>query len=195
MSTKARIWLAGLGLFALSMGLFVVGRTSAGEEAAIKAAVTKIAAAIEKGDNASAKALATALAKKVDEIDDVMNVFKPRTKKGFGVGNKPGLIQPDGIELKLVDMGRDAPPQAKANKEAAALEEMAYRIAAVAEVALIKPPKDVGKKKADWVRWAKDMRAAAPGLAAAAKSKSPAELQKAAAKLNAACNSCHSAFK
>jgi len=39
------------------------------------------------------------------------------------------------------------------------------------------------------------MRDAAPGLAVAAKSKSPAEIQKAAAKINSACTNCHSVFK
>lgn len=46
-----------------------------------------------------------------------------------------------------------------------------------------------------WNIHIKDMREAAPKLAEAAKSKSPAELKKASAQLNAACNNCHSVFK
>ncbi len=193
---RARLWLAGLGLLALGLLFTLAGQGTSGEEK-IKTSVLKIAAAIEKGNSKVAVDEAQALAKSVEDIEDVMAVFKLREKNGLGVGTKPNAIIPDGIELKLIGMGRDAPGQATVNKEAEALEKMAYVIAAVAEVAIAKPPlKDEGKKKRkDFIRWAKDMRAAAPGLAAAAKSKSPAEIQKAAAKINSTCTTCHSVFK
>jgi hypothetical protein len=196
---RARVWLAGLGLLSLGLVFILAGQGTGGEEK-MKMSVLKIAAAIEKGDKAGATAAAKALAnslKDFDEIEDVMAVFKLREKHGIGVGTKPNAIVPDGIELKLLAIGRDAPGQAAVNKEAEALEKMAYVIAAVAEVAIAKPPaKDEGKKKKkDFIRWAKDMREAAPGLAVAAKSKSPAEIQKAAAKINSACTNCHSVFK
>jgi len=196
---RARVWLAGLGLLSLGLVFILAGQGTGGEEK-MKKSVLKIAAAIEKGDKAGATAAAKALAnslKDFDEIEDVMAVFKLREKHGIGVGTKPNAIVPDGIELKLLAIGRDAPGQATANKEAEALEKMAYVIAAVAEVAIAKPPaKDDGKKKKkDFIKWAKDMREAAPGLAVAAKSKSPAEIQKAAAKINSACTNCHSVFK
>jgi len=196
---RARGWLIGLGLLALGVVITLAGRSTGGEEK-YKKSVLKIAAAIEKGDSAAAKAEAKALAKSLkdfDEIEDVMAVFKLRDKNGIGVGTKPNAIVPDGIELKLLAIGRDAPSQNAVNKEAEALEKMSYVIAAVAEVAIARPPdKDEGKKKKkDFIRWAKEMREAAPGLAAAAKSKSPAEIQKAAAKINSVCTSCHSTFK
>jgi Cytochrome C' len=194
---RTHAWLAGLGLLALGMVFIVVSRGMGGGEEKIKKSVLKIAAAIEKGDKAGAAAEAKALAKSVEDIEDVMAVFKLREKHGIGVGPKANAIVPDGIELKLLAIGRDAPGQATVNKEAEALEKMAYVIAAVAEVAIAKPPaKDEGKKKRkDFIKWAKDMREAAPGLAAAAKSKSPAEIQKAAAKINSTCSTCHSIFK
>ena len=196
---RARGWLVGLGLLALGLVITLAGRSTGGEEK-YKKSVLKIAAAIEKGNSAAAQAEAKALAKSLkdfDEIEDVMSVFKLREKNGIGVGTKPNAIIPDGIELKLLAIGRDAPGQATVNKEAEALEKMSYVIAAVAEVAIARPPdKDEGKKKKkDFIRWAKEMREAAPGLAAAAKSKSPAEIQKAAAKINNVCTSCHTTFK
>jgi len=196
---RARGWLVGLGLLALGLVITLAGRSTGGEEK-YKKSVLKIAAAIEKGNSAAAQAEAKALAKSLkdfDEIEDVMSVFKLREKNGIGVGTKPNAIIPDGIELKLLAIGRDAPGQATVNKEAEALEKMSYVIAAVAEVAIARPPdKDDGKKKKkDFIRWAKQMREAAPGLAAAAKSKSPAEIQKAAAKINNVCTSCHTTFK
>ena len=193
---RARIWLAGLGLLALGLVFTLAGEGTGGEKK-IHDSVKKIAAAIEKGDKTAAAAEAKALAKSVEDIEDVMAVFKLRDKHGIGVGTKPNAIVPDGIELKLLAIGRDAPGDAIVKKEAAALEKMAYVIAAVAEVAIAKPPaKDDGKKKKkDFIRWAKDMREAAPLLVAAAKSKSPAEIQKAAAKINTTCTTCHSVFK
>jgi len=196
---RARGWLVGLGLLALGVVITLAGRSTGGEEK-YKKSVLKIAAAIEKGNSAAAQAEAKALAKSLkdfDEIEDVMSVFKLREKNGIGVGTKPNAIVPDGVELKLLAIARDAPGQATVNKEAEALEKMSYVIAAVAEVAIARPPdKDDGKKKKkDFIRWAKQMREAAPGLAAAAKSKSPAEIQKAAAKINSVCTSCHMTFK
>ena len=194
MSTRTRIWLGGIGLLTLGLLLHVAGDGTAQED--FKGPILKIAGLIEKGDTTGAKAMAKTLAKKVEDMDDVMGVFKPRTKKGVGVGAKPGAIQPDGIELQLNKISRDAPSQNAANKDAAGFEKMSYVIAAVAEVAMAKLPKDDGKKKAkDWLKWSKEMREAAPDLATAAKSKSPAEIQKAAMKINNACNSCHSVFK
>jgi cytochrome c556 len=193
---RTRVWLAGLGLLALGLLFTIAGRVTGGEEK-IKKSVLEIAAAIEKGNSAAAISKAKALAKSVEDIEDVMAVFKLREKGGLGVGAKANAIVPDGVELKLLAMGRDAPGQNTVDKEAAALEKMSYVIAAVAEVALAKPPaRDEGKKKKkDFIRWAKDMRAAAPLLAAAAKSKSPAEIQKAAAKINSTCSTCHAIFK
>jgi hypothetical protein len=192
MSTKARVWLAGTVLAAVGALFYLAGPGSAGGEGGARKAVDKIVKAIETGDDATAASEAKALAKKIEEIDDVMNLMKLRAKKGYGVGKKPGAIQPDGIELKLNAIGRDAPGQATVDKEAEALEKMAYRIAAIAEVAMHKAPKEKTKL---WKDWAKDLRKAAPELAAAAKSKSPAEIQKAATKINRSCNNCHTEFK
>jgi hypothetical protein len=195
MNHKALLWVGGLGVVAVGVSLLIGDRGSAGDDKSIREGILKIATGIAKGD-ASAAAQAKSLASKVEEVEEVMNLFKLRTKKGLGIGSKAGSVTPDGIELMLNKIGRDAPSQNFATKEAEALEEMAFRIAAVAEVVVNKPPKgEPAAKQKDWVKWAKEMREAAPKLAEAAKTKSPAELQKAAAKINAACNNCHSVFK
>jgi len=196
---RARGWLVGLGLLALGLVITLAGRSTGGEEK-YKKSVLKIAAAIEKGNSAAAQAEAKALAKSLkdfDEIEDVMSVFKLREKNGIGVGTKPNAIIPDGIELKLLAIGRDAPGQATVNKEAEALEKMSYVIAAVAEVAIARPPdKDEGKKKKkDWLEWSASMEKAALDLAAAAKTKNPTAIRNAAAKLNSNCNECHGTFR
>jgi hypothetical protein len=191
MSTKARIWLAGSAMVAMGLGLYLAGPGSAGEGAEVKDAVLKIAAAIEKGDKSAAQSEAKALAKKIEEIDIVMDLMKLRTKKGLGVGKK-GIVQPDGIEAKLLAMERQAPGRATAEKEAEGIEEMAYRIAAIAEIASHKPPKEKAKL---WIGWAKELRASAPELAKAAKQKEPEALREAARKVNMACSKCHAEFK
>jgi hypothetical protein len=169
---------------------------SAGGENALAGKILKMADLIEKGDAAGAKTQAKALAKDT-ELDDVMNLFKPRKKKGIGVGDKPGVANPDGIEQKLIALGRDAPSGTTLTKEAKALQKMGYVMAAVAEFATAKAPeKDMGKKKVkDWTMWATEMREGSVAFADAAKSNSPAEVHKAAVKLNGACNNCHSVFR
>jgi hypothetical protein len=190
-----------VGLVALSCGwVLLSARADDDDDKAIHDGVLKIAAALEKGDKASAPKLAAAIAKKVEEAGDVMDLMAVRKKDGkggLGVGNKPGAIVPDGIEQMLISLGRDGRSSAKAEKEAEALEQMAYRIAAVMEVALQKTPdKAVGAKTPKlWRESATMARNAALELAAAARQKSGAALRTAAAKVNTGCNNCHSEFK
>src|SRR5947209_7069918 len=198
MSTRARVGTLAGAVLVLGGLLVLAEYGSAGDdEKAIQAAVLKIAAAVEKNDTAAAKKDAAALAKKVSEIDEVMNVFKLRKKKGLGVGQKAGAVTPDGIEQKLIVLGRDAPPQAQLDREAASLEKMAYVAAAVAEFALAKPPeKDMGKKtRKEWTHLSTEMRQASVQLAEAVKTKNSTSVRLAADKLNTTCNTCHSIFK
>src|SRR6185369_11522326 len=118
----------GVGALAVAVGALMYGVGNAGDDAAVKAAVLKIADALRKGDKEAAATQAEALAKKVEKLEDVMNLFKPRKKGGLGVG-KAGVVTPDGIELKLITLGRDAPAGAAMAKEGPALEDMAYQIA------------------------------------------------------------------
>jgi hypothetical protein len=193
---RMRMWAAGLAVAALGVILVAQGGR-AGENKEVVAAVDKIAEAFKKGSKDAAKQEGQALAKKTEELLDVMDLLRPRQQGGVGVGDKPGAIIPDGIEQMLLKIGRDAPPPGTLNKDAGAYEQMAYRLAAIAEVAIAKAPdKDMGKKlKKDWITWSSDMRDAALELSAAAKSKSGAAVKSAASKLNNSCNSCHSIYR
>lgn len=196
MKKNLRATIVGTALLGMALGTYLLSQAQAGEGKEINDAVAKIAAAIKKGDAAAAKADAEKLAKKIEAIEDVMNALKPRKKGGIGVG-KPGDVVPDGIELKLITLGRDAPSPAVLAKEAAHLEEMAYVLAAVADVTAAKAPTaDKGKKtKKDWNTWSVEMREASIALAKASNAKGAQDVKAAAAKVNAACNSCHSVFR
>jgi hypothetical protein len=195
---RTLLHVGAVGLAVLGCGwLMLNSRGQAGEEKEIAAAVDKIARAFEKGDKATASKEAAALAKKIDEMGDVMDFFKPRKKKGFGVGSKAGTISPDGIEQMLISLGRDGRTPAKAEKEASALKQMAYRAAAIMEVALHKAPeKDMGTKTIKlWNTSAKAAQEGALELARAAEQKSGAALKTAASHANTGCNNCHSEFR
>lgn len=195
MSKQVRAW-GLLALAAVAALALVAGQGQAGGDKAVFDAVDKIAASLKKGDKDGAAKGAQALAKKIDMLEEVMHMLTPRKKGGKGVG-KPGQVTPDGIELKLISLGRDAPTAAALNKEAAAIEEMAYTIAALAEVTKYRAPTtDKGKKtKKDWLVYTEDMRVGAHKLAEAAAKKGAQDVKAAASKLNTSCNTCHSTFR
>jgi len=197
---QARLWLAGLALAGLGWMVIDTSGSRAGDDKAVRDGILKIAKALQKGDKAEATKLAQALLKKLDPdegLHDVMHLFKPRSKKGMGVGTKAGTVTPDGIELKLLAIARDAPSAALLKREGDALEEMSYVVAAIAEVAQQKPPaKDSGKKtKRDWMTWSKDMQQGTIKLAEASRGRGGAEIKSAATKLNDSCANCHAVFK
>ena len=194
--TKARFWVAASITAALAGALSLAGRSTAGDSKALQETVDKIAAALQKGDQDGAKKQAETFAKKLDDIADAMDLFKPRKKNGFGVGKTPGAINPDGIEQMLLKIGRDAPAAGTLKKDGAALEEMGYRIAALGMVAAAKgAPKTSKGTPKDWNGWSNDTVKGGLDVAAAAKSKGGADVKTAASKLNNACNSCHTVFR
>jgi hypothetical protein len=196
MNPRARV-AALIGTSGVLGLLFVLtGSGTAGGEKDTAATIKQIAGLIAKGDASTAAGQAKALAKDT-EVEEVMNLLRPRKKKGIGVGKTPNAIQPDGIEQQFLKLGRDELSSSELNKDAVALEHMGYVAAAVADFAIAKPPeKDQGQKTAKaWGESAKEMRQAALAFVEAAKSKSPASVHKAADKVNNACNSCHMVFR
>jgi hypothetical protein len=193
---RHRMSMVGLALAALA-AFYVAQGSRAGEDNKVAGLIDKIAAAHKKGDKAAAEKEGKAVSKEIGELYEAMDLMKPRTKGGYGVGPKKGAIMPDGIEQMLLKIGRDAPTPGFMNKSSDALEEMGHRIAAIAEISIAKAPtKDQGKKLVkDWMEWSKDMRDSALELAAASKAKSGANVKTAASKLNNACNSCHTVFR
>jgi hypothetical protein len=180
----------------LGLASMVVDRSRGGEEKALAAKILKIADLLEQGNAAAAKSAAQALAKNT-ELEDVMHLFRPRNKKGIGVGEKAGSITPDGIEQQLLALGRDEPSKAMVTKGAKALQRMGFAAAAIGAFASAKPPeKDMGEKKVSkWLQWSADMQAAAIAFAGSVKTNSPSAVHKAAMKLNDSCNNCHTVFR
>jgi hypothetical protein len=187
-------------LSVVAVGLWAVSLTANTSRAALDAEtndmVNAIADLLEKGDVAGAKKAAAELAKNRD-YETVMHGFKPRLKKGIGVGNKPGAVTPDGIELKINALARDLITAGALNKEREAILRAAYVTQAIAEFAAAKPwEKPQGKKtKAAWIEWSDKMLDQAAAFTAAAKSGSPADLKKAAANIKYSCDGCHLVFK
>ena len=201
MKKQARVLVTGTAVLGLAIGLVAAGSGGAAEDKAdLRMVVQKIADALQTNDSGQAKKLAEQVAKNND-LEDVMHLMSKRDPAGkakvYGVGKKPARIQPDGIEAKIQNMGKRPLPQKQIEKESADLAEMAYRVAAIAEVAHAKPPEkeDAKKKKKDWMEWSSSMKKTALELAAADKAKKPAEIKKFTAELNSICNTCHGVFK
>lgn len=172
----------------------------AGDEKSAKDALLKIADLFAKKDVVAAKRLAAETAK-TDDLDVVMALFKLRSKKGLGIGDKPGAVKPDGIEAMILDLDNKKlkPGVVKALKtNAADIERMAYITAAIAEVAIHKCPvekKQKDKDPKDWKRWSEEMRDASLELAEAIKANKPKEIATAGQKLQGTCVSCHGPFR
>jgi hypothetical protein len=199
MTTKVRIWVASAMLAAM-LGLAFVSSPSAaqGKKKEVDVAVKEIADELKKGNKAAAKKMADDAAKNLDEISDMMHLFRPRNKGGLGVGSTP-LTNPakDGIEVMIRDLSRDVPGGIA--KQAASLQEMGYHIAAMGELAnaaVAKAPVGGGKKtKKAWTEMSEDMRSLGLAFAKASAGKGGQEIKTAANKVNANCNKCHSIFK
>jgi cytochrome c556 len=177
-----------------------VGSVDAADEAELKqmcADIPKLAQAIKKKDQAQVKKLVDGLKK--NNLDAIMGVCGLRNLGGLGVGDKPGAIKPDGIEKKVEALGKKALLPTQAKDESAAIAKMAYEIAAVNELTIAHTPdKDMGQaKKKTWVDTAKDLQTASIELASAAEAKSPDPklIQKAASRVDANCQKCHSEWR
>lgn len=197
--SATRIWIAGAVIAAVAGAALLSGPSSAAQNKTLQDQVDKIAAVLQKGDKEGANKEAAVLGKKLneDEFAEAMGLFKPRKKGGFGMGDKPGSVNPDGIEQMLLKIARDAPTAGALKKDGEALEQMGYRIAALGMLAKAKGPPQVGGNKTlkDWTTWASDAVDGGLAVAAAAKAKGAQDVKSAASKLNSACNSCHTVFR
>jgi hypothetical protein len=129
--------------------------------------------------------------KKYEDLEQIMNSYKPGNKGGIGYGAKK-----EGIEPKLIGMGRRAVPKATLEKEKDELVKMAYINIAIAEVAAHYLPKPKGGKgPADWKKYTTDQKKAAEELIKAINAGNAANVKKAAEQINNACNGCHADFR
>ncbi len=186
-----RTWTVVAAAVVLGVGMLTAGRSGAADDdKEIRAAIVKMADALEKGNVAGAKKIAESL--KDAELEDIMNLMLPRKPGGkgggLGVGDKPGAIMPDGIEKKVQELEKKAPPA----DEAAALERAGYIMQAISLAAENKVPKG---KKGPWKKYNTDFDKALKDFTAAAKKKDPKAIQSTAIKLNNSCTACHNDFK
>ena len=178
----------------LSLGTGFLWAVAAAEDKDVKGTVLKIADAFEKNDAAGAKKLAESL--KDEDLEDVMHLMKPRKDKGLGIGSKAGAVKPDGIELKVIALAMNEPPKKELDESGEDLAKAAYVAAAIAEVALTQTKeKTQGKNPKAWTESAEGMQKGALELASAAKAKKPADVKKAAEKMDNNCKSCHKVFR
>lgn len=170
----------------------------------VRAAIMKIADLLDKGKLEDARKEAAALAKKkkYDGGDPgscklLMRAFQYRNKGGFGVGDKPALVKPDGIEKYVMDLDKLSANRLK--NEATEIKKIALITAAIGDIALeATPKKDNGKKKAaDWKKWSQEMHTYGLELAGAAGKAQPdvKSVKDAAKELDGSCTECHPIFK
>ncbi len=191
----------------LIVGFVVIAMTdtvgqAADDEKEIKVArekTLKIADLIAAKDFEGAKKEAGTFAKKLEGWKDVGTAMKTmalRDNNGVGFGEK-GKFGPDGIEAKIISLGRKPLSPKDMSEQSADLVKSGNIAAACAEIALAKPPeKKQGKKDpADWKNWAKEMKEAAAEFSDAAAKKDPDALKKASVRLNSSCTDCHAIFK
>lgn len=152
----------------------------------------ELAKAIEDGKDG--KALAAAMKKKYEDLAPIMHAYKPSPKGGIGVGKKAAG---DGIELKIINLGKRALSAANLGKEKDDIVKMAYINAAIAEVTYLYGPAKPkgGKGPKDWKQHTDDQLKASLELAKAVKAGEAAKIKTAANNLNNACNNCHTDFR
>ena len=93
-------WVAGVSVLAAALA-WVDSRAAVDD--ATNAAINKVADLIEKGDKDGAEKAAKQVAKDAaGDVETVMSAFKLRSKKGIGVGTKPGVSVPDAKRPILV---------------------------------------------------------------------------------------------
>jgi hypothetical protein len=196
MKSLLRSALALLAVAAV-VACFLHSDVIAGGNKALMKQIDDLATAIEKGDTATAEKLAKKIAKDQEEVYEPMLTLKPRDKKGFGIGKTPDKHRPDGIELHLRELAKEAPSKIKLDNARDDYKEMAYRTAAIAKIAHILAPKGGGGQKTpdNWRKMSKEMHDAAVELGKIAKGGTPEQVHKAAEKLNNNCNNCHAIFR
>jgi hypothetical protein len=129
------------------------------------------------------------------ELEAAMKIMALRDNGGFGYGPK-GKFSPDGIEAKLINLGRKQLNDKQMGDELEALAKSANIIIAVSDMALVTPVKKVGGKNPDdFKKWAQDMKDAATQLSDAVGKKDPKAIKEASEKLNTSCTDCHNKFK
>jgi len=170
---------------ALAPGLAFQPKDEDKELKAARKDVLDIAGQIEAGK----KVDTAAIRKKYDDLDLIMNVYKPRIRSS---GGKPGSI--DGVEAKIMHMAKRELLPTALRKEKYELIKMAYVNIAVAEIAQHYAPK-TGKGPRLWRQYNGDVIRASKEFIKAVNAEDAAKLKTAATNINSACNNCHKDYR
>ena len=174
------LWIALFGIAVFAVAVTVSSRT----DAADKAGIQKIVDLVKAGKMDEAKAAAKKYAAANTDAEELMTGFKSAKKGG---------MTETGIEPSLIKFGRDVQSPAALGK--AEFQDMGAIAVAVGLVTDAMPaPKNNKATQTDWSKWAKDLTDNGAKLQTAIKTKTPADVKSASSKINAACNSCHTAF-
>jgi hypothetical protein len=183
--------LAGAALFAVSTQ--PQGRAQGDDRRAIREALVKIARAVEKGDNVTAKKLAAALARKVEDLSDIEKIYSTRRVGGLGTGIRGS----DGIELYLSRLAEEGLRPDELDRHRKALVHTAHLTAATAEVTRAwvagRKPKTAQQqfRQKQQLQWADEVIAGAGQLAKAAAKRDEAAVRAAALRTFTHCQKCH----
>ncbi len=198
MNKKTRKWTAG-AVLALALCGVTVGMSRGADDEdellnkAIEAAKKVI---LEKSDGPMDAAAAAMLAKE-HKMEATMKLFKPKSKRGVGVGDLTKAGHKDSIELLIRDYTIKSPTKAEVEKYNKELIKAANITAIIAEMTPNWAPiKDSGPKtKAKWLELTKEMKEGAADLVAGAKAKDEKAVETAAKRLNNSCAECHKIFR
>jgi WD40 repeat protein len=133
--------------------------------------------------------------KKQYDLSDVMTVFKLRRPgarvSGIGIGEKPGVSSPDGIEARLVRLARNVPTADVLQSEGRALSRTADILAAVAALTRHLPLELPARARPIWDGLNRDLHLSSREMAAAVKTSQPKKLWEAVRHARYVCSQCH----
>jgi hypothetical protein len=162
--------------------------------------IQRLANLVARQEDATLKQEAEAVARKYKDLRPLMRLFKERTREGGGLGvaEKPGSVQPDGIEKKIRALAAAAPSEAELDEQRDALVRMAQVTAAIAAVTRHKC--EVKQKTGyldpkDWARWSEGVQQSSHDLAEAVGARDGSKVKAAAADLCSNCTNCHRIFR
>ncbi len=183
-------------LMLLLVAVLVNSSARAAEDEEVKKAQAEILALAKKlSEGKDVAQEAQAIRKKYDDLNTIMHAYKPSPKGGIGTGLEPKAG--DGIEIKLINLGKRALPAATLAKEKDALLKSAYVNLAIGEITMHYAPEKPrgGKGAKEWKQFTEDMNKGTKELIQALKDANPANVKKAALDVNNACQNCHSDFR
>jgi len=181
----------GLALCALLVAASSLVRADEETKAAQKD-ILDVTKEVEGGGKVT-KTKLEAIKKKYEDLNTIMHVYKPREKGGLGVGP---MGKGDGIEMKIIALGKKQLSKMQLDKESTDLVKMAHVNVAVAEIAALYVPKPkAGKGPKEWQEYVDQMKKSSFDLAKAVKGGNPTDVKTAANNLNNSCNMCHSDFR